>query len=126
MNGNENTSVPVLEVREIVKYYGNVIALNGVSMTLMPGEVMCLLGDNGAGKSSLIKVLSGVITPDQALSPTDTAAVQVATISFGVGNWYLVRGDTANARTWFKRAVASQGWPGFAFFAAETDLRRLK
>jgi tetratricopeptide (TPR) repeat protein len=73
-----------------------------------------------------LKVYRGVITPDQAIAPTDTAAVQVATISFGVGNWYLVHGDTANARTWFKRAVASQGWPGFAFFAAETDLRRLK
>ncbi|MEO8395191.1 MAG: ATP-binding cassette domain-containing protein, partial [Chloroflexota bacterium] len=58
-------ATPVLEVREIVKYYGNVIALNGVSMTLMPGEVMCLLGDNGAGKSSLIKVLSGVIKQDE-------------------------------------------------------------
>lgn len=55
---------PILEVREISKYFGNVIALNGVSMTLYPGEVMCLLGDNGAGKSTLIKTLSGVHKPD--------------------------------------------------------------
>ena len=73
-----------------------------------------------------LKLYREVIMPDQALTPTDTSAVQVATISFGVGNWYLVRGDTANARLWFKRAVASNGWPGFAFLAAETDLRRLR
>ncbi len=56
---------PIVEVREITKYFGGVIALNGVSMTLFPGEVMCLLGDNGAGKSTLIKVLSGVHQPDE-------------------------------------------------------------
>jgi tetratricopeptide (TPR) repeat protein len=73
-----------------------------------------------------LKLYRGVIRPDQVLGPTDTAAVQVATMSFGVGNWYLAKGDTANARLWFKRAVDSGGWPGFAFFAAETELRRLR
>jgi simple sugar transport system ATP-binding protein len=55
---------PIVEVRDISKYFGGVIALNGVSMTLMPNEVMCLLGDNGAGKSTLIKILSGVHQAD--------------------------------------------------------------
>lgn len=73
-----------------------------------------------------LKLYRGVIGPDQVIGPSDTAAVQVATMSFGVGNWYLAKGDTANARTWFKRAVDSGGWPGFAFFAAETELRRLR
>lgn len=73
-----------------------------------------------------LKLYRGVITPDQVLSPSDTAAVQVATMSFGVGNWYLVRGDTANAKLWFQRAVDSGGWPGFAFLAAERELRRLR
>lgn len=73
-----------------------------------------------------LKLYRGVIGPDQVLGPADTAAVQVATMSFGVGNWYLAKGDTANARKWFKRAVDSGGWPGFAFFAAETELRRLR
>ena len=76
--------------------------------------------------SQRLKLYRGVITPDQVVSATDTAAVQLATLSFGVGNWYLVRGDTANARIWFKRAVDSGGWPGFAFFAAETALRKLR
>lgn len=61
----KNGETPVLEVREISKYFGSVIALNGVSMTLHKGEVMCLLGDNGAGKSTLIKTLSGVHQPDE-------------------------------------------------------------
>ena len=54
---------PVIEVRDIVKHYGSVIALSGVSMKVNPGEVLCLLGDNGAGKSTLIKTLSGVVRP---------------------------------------------------------------
>jgi simple sugar transport system ATP-binding protein len=60
-----NDQSPIVEVREISKYFGGVIALNGVSMDLYPGEVMCLLGDNGAGKSTLIKVLSGVHRADK-------------------------------------------------------------
>ena len=54
---------PILEVRNINKTFGSVIALADVSMTLRPGEVHCLLGDNGAGKSTLIKTLSGVHKP---------------------------------------------------------------
>jgi tetratricopeptide (TPR) repeat protein len=73
-----------------------------------------------------LELYRGVIGPEQVVTPSDTAAVQLATLSFGVGNWYLSKGDTANARTWFKRAVDSGGWPGFAFFAAENELRRLR
>ena len=73
-----------------------------------------------------LKLYRGVIGPDQVVTSSDTAAVQVATLSFGVGNWYLSKGDTGNARLWFKRAVDSGGWPAFAFFAAETELRRLR
>lgn len=57
------TNTPVIEVRDIVKHYGSVIALSGVSMKVSAGEVLCLLGDNGAGKSTLIKTLSGVVQP---------------------------------------------------------------
>ena len=57
------TDAPLIEVRDIVKHFGSVIALSGVSMKVHAGEVMCLLGDNGAGKSTLIKTLSGVHKP---------------------------------------------------------------
>jgi hypothetical protein len=52
--------------------------------------------------------------------------VQVATLSYGIGNWYLVRGDTARARQWFDRSVRSGGWPGFGFIVSEIELRRLQ
>jgi len=53
----------LVELKDIVKTFGTVIALNGVSTSVDEGEVLCLLGDNGAGKSTLIKVLSGVHHP---------------------------------------------------------------
>ena len=53
----------LVELKDIVKTFGTVIALNGVSTSVDAGQVLCLLGDNGAGKSTLIKTLSGVHTP---------------------------------------------------------------
>ena len=49
-----------LELRGISKFYGNIVALQNVTTTVNPGEVTCVLGDNGAGKSTFIKILAGV------------------------------------------------------------------
>jgi fructose transport system ATP-binding protein len=57
-------SETVLEGRNIVKRYGHVTAVNGADFDLRAGEVLAVIGDNGAGKSSLIKVLSGDVIPD--------------------------------------------------------------
>lgn len=51
---------PIIDVRDVTKLFGSVIALSHVSCRVYPGEVTCLLGDNGAGKSTLIKILCGV------------------------------------------------------------------
>ena len=59
------TDGPLLEARDVVKRFGSVIALSGVSLKVHAGEVHCLLGDNGAGKSTLIKMLSGVHRPTE-------------------------------------------------------------
>lgn len=58
-----NAQTPLLEIQNVSKYFGSVIALNDISMSVSAGEVMCLLGDNGAGKSTVIKILSGVHQP---------------------------------------------------------------
>jgi ribose transport system ATP-binding protein len=55
----------LLEMREIVKQYPGVLALDKVSINLKPGDVHCLVGENGAGKSTLMKVLSGAIKKDR-------------------------------------------------------------
>jgi simple sugar transport system ATP-binding protein len=60
-----NDSVPLLETREVSKYFGNVIALKDVSVSVNEGQVTCVLGDNGAGKSTFIKILSGVHPHDE-------------------------------------------------------------
>lgn len=56
---------PLLEVRNVSKYFGNVVALKDVSVQVGAGEVTCVLGDNGAGKSTFIKILSGVHRHDE-------------------------------------------------------------
>ena len=53
-------ATPLLEAREVSKYFGSVNALQDVTLKVHAGEVTCVLGDNGAGKSTLIKILSGV------------------------------------------------------------------
>ena len=57
------TNEPVIELVDIEKHFGAVIALAGVSFSVYPGECHCLLGDNGAGKSTFIKTMSGVHQP---------------------------------------------------------------
>lgn len=59
---SETTSV--LQARGLVKRYGGVTAINGADFDLRAGEVLAVIGDNGAGKSSLIKALAGAVVPD--------------------------------------------------------------
>ncbi len=65
MSPDTNGGAPLLEIEHVSKYFGNVIALKDVSTTVEEGEVSCVLGDNGAGKSTFIKILSGVHRQDE-------------------------------------------------------------
>jgi ABC-type sugar transport system ATPase subunit len=66
VNGNENSAeTPVVEMRNIKKSFGAVQALKGVDLALYHNEVLGLVGDNAAGKSTLMKVLSGAYAPDE-------------------------------------------------------------
>jgi tetratricopeptide (TPR) repeat protein len=73
-----------------------------------------------------LRLYRGEIGPDSVLTAADTADVQAATLSYGLGNWYLIRGDTARARESFERSVRSGGWPAFGFILSEIELRRLR
>lgn len=73
-----------------------------------------------------LQLYRGEIGPDAVVTPADTEDVQVATLAYGLGNWYLLRGDKAEARKWFERSIQSGGWPGFGFIASEVELRRLR
>jgi simple sugar transport system ATP-binding protein len=81
----------LLETDRISKHYGNIVALKDVSMYVNAGEVTCILGDNGAGKSSFIKILSGshqaddggLLVDGEAVtfqSPRDARAKGIATV----------------------------------------------
>ena len=59
------SGAPLLEVRNVSKYFGNVVALKDVSVQVGAHEVTCVLGDNGAGKSTFIKILSGLHQHDE-------------------------------------------------------------
>ena len=59
-----SNGTPVFQARGPVKRYGNVTALDGTDFELRAGEILAVIGDNGAGKSSLIKALSGALVPD--------------------------------------------------------------
>ena len=86
---------PVLEVRNVQKWFGSVVALKGVSFDVREDEVIGLVGDNGAGKSTLIKIISGNFAPDagevfvdgarvQFRNPSDARAVGIETVYQGL------------------------------------------
>ena len=57
-------STPVLEARGLIKRWGRVVAMDGADFELRPDEILAVIGDNGAGKSTMIKALAGAIRPD--------------------------------------------------------------
>jgi ABC-type sugar transport system ATPase subunit len=61
---NNDTHAPLLEMRSIHKEFPGVVALDSVDFDLLPGEVHALIGENGAGKSTMIKVISGLYRAD--------------------------------------------------------------
>ena len=84
-------STPIVQMQAIEKHFGPVIALAGVSFDIQPGECHCLLGDNGAGKSTFIKTMAGVHKPTKGEilfegkpmsfdSPRDSMEAGIATV----------------------------------------------
>lgn len=82
---------PIIQMKNIEKHFGSVIALNGVTIDFYPGECHCLLGDNGAGKSTFIKTMAGVHKPTRGeilfegapmnfADPRDAISAGIATV----------------------------------------------
>ncbi len=85
------TATPILEAKGLMKRYGTVVAMSGCDFDLMPGEILGVIGDNGAGKSTMIKALSGAVVPDHGeilldgkpvhfRSPDDARALGIETV----------------------------------------------
>jgi len=77
MNRGHSDPPPILQADGIVKQFGKIVALNGLSMELRSGEVLGLLGDNGVGKSTLLKILTGYMQPDAGSVRLDGEVVRL-------------------------------------------------
>jgi simple sugar transport system ATP-binding protein len=131
-----DNGTPLLEIKNVSKFFGSVIALQDVSAFVRAGEVTCLLGDNGAGKSTLIKVLAGVHKPTegqyffdgQAMefnSPRDALDHGIATVYQDLAMIPLM----AVWRNFFLGAEPTKGWGPFkrydVDFAKEVSISEL-
>ncbi|MGZ4725560.1 MAG: ABC transporter ATP-binding protein [Ilumatobacteraceae bacterium] len=97
--------LPILAARGLVKRFGGVVALASTDLELYPGEVLGIIGDNGAGKSSLVKCLTGAMLADEGdielegrpvlfARPQDAQAAGIKTVYQSVAVPHA--GDTAN------------------------------
>ncbi|MBO0750498.1 MAG: sugar ABC transporter ATP-binding protein [Bradyrhizobiaceae bacterium] len=75
VESNPAAAAPLLQARGLIKRYGRVTALDHADFDLYPGEILAVIGDNGAGKSSLIRALSGALVPDAGEIRLDGRAV---------------------------------------------------
>ncbi len=118
-----NAQPPIVELKNISKTFGTVLALRGVSFDVFPGEVHCLLGDNGAGKSTLIKILAGVHTPSSGEyliagrpgdihSPRDALDAGIATVYQDLAMVPLM----SITRNFFMGRELVHGWGPFSRF----------
>jgi len=110
----------LLELENISKYYGNIIALTGVTTSVNAGEVTCVLGDNGAGKSTFIKIIAGAhqqsegslkVEGEEVMfdSPRDALARGIATVYQDLAVVPLM----SVWRNFFLGAEPTKGWGPF-------------
>ncbi len=119
----------IVEMRNIQKHFGHVIALAGVSFDIRPGECHCLLGDNGAGKSTFIKIMSGVYKPSDGEvlvegaptlfhSPRDAMAAGIATVYQDLAMIPLM---SVSRNFWMGREPERGIWPFKTFDTSKAD-----
>jgi simple sugar transport system ATP-binding protein len=112
----ESNSTPILKLSNINKSFGSTTVLTDISLEVYPGEVLCLLGDNGAGKSTVIKILSGFHEPTSGTmesegqkvtfkSPRDASNRGIATVHQFGGTFPLM----SLGRSFFVGAEPTKG-----------------
>jgi fructose transport system ATP-binding protein len=125
------TEKPVLQARNLVKRYGRVTALDHADFDLFPGEILAVIGDNGAGKSSLIKALVGAVVPDEGeilldgrvvhfRSPIDARKAGIETVfqnlalspSLSIADNLFLGRERRSGGIWGMRAEARQALSG--------------
>jgi simple sugar transport system ATP-binding protein len=121
MTTNSNNNVqPIMRLTDISKNFSGYRALHKVSIDVFPGEVLCLLGDNGAGKSTVIKVISGFHEPTSGTlewqgekiafkSPRDANELGIATVHQFGGTFPLM----SLGRSFFVGLEPTKGWGPF-------------
>jgi simple sugar transport system ATP-binding protein len=126
----DSADVPMLEIRNVTKTFGSVISLADISTTVRSGQVTCVLGDNGAGKSTFIKMLAGVYQPDKGeflldgrpvrfTTPRDSLEAGIATVYQDLAMVPLM----AIWRNFFLGSEPRKGWGPFRRFDAPTAKR---
>lgn len=116
-------SVPVLALRSVNKSFGPIDVLHDINLELHRGEVLCLLGDNGAGKSTVIRLLSGVHQPTSGTiemdgrpvtlaNPRAAADAGIATVHQFGGTFPLM----SIGRSFFVGVEPTRGWGPFKVF----------
>jgi simple sugar transport system ATP-binding protein len=122
-----SNSDTIIELKQVSRHFGSVIALHDISIEVKPGEVHCLLGDNGAGKSTLIKILAGVYKPTHGeflfegaparfTSPRDALDAGIATVYQDLALVPLM----SVTRNFFMGRELTKGWGPFRHF----DIKR--
>lgn len=134
-------STPVVEMRGIKKHFGAVQALRGVDLVLQPNEVLGLVGDNAAGKSTLMKVLSGAYIPDGGeiflegkktsfANPMDARrkGIEMVYQDYALANNLDVAGNVFMGREVVQLKLGPLGVMNYAYMEQETQnlLQRLK
>ena len=115
----------IIKATNIKKYFGGVKALDGVNLEIKKGEIHCLAGENGCGKSTIINIISGFYTPDEGIIEIDgqqydhmiteakafeaRAAVAAGADEVDMAPPWAASSSTAAALTGKPRA-ASPGW----------------
>jgi simple sugar transport system ATP-binding protein len=120
MTTADRVDPPVFRARGISKQYGGVHALDGVDFEIYAGEVVALVGNNGAGKSTFVKVINGVVAPDTGELLLDGAVVDLHSPDharrLGIDTVYqdlALAGDLTYADNIFLgREIVRSGWLG--------------